>query len=85
MTVPCGLPDEMRWKAVFARYVRIGRGNAAQGLSGRSIVPVAARAAARAVLAALAFALGRKTAAARHGVQLAMRIGALDYLTRKRA
>ena len=76
--------DEMRWKAVFARYVRIGRGNAAQSLSGRSIVPVAARAAARAALAALAFALGRKTVAARHGVQLAMRIGALDYLTRKR-
>ncbi len=78
-------PDEMRWRSVFSRYVRIGRGNAAQGLATPAVLPLIAQAAVYAGLAALVLAFGRKRAAANQSIKLAMRIGALDYLLRSRA
>lgn len=72
-------PHEMTWGAIYRRYLRIGRGNAAQGRARYGIFQLALRAAVRAALAATSFGLGRRSRAAWHGIHLAMRMGALDY------
>ena len=68
----------MTWKTVYRRYLRIGRSKAAQGQR-RGLISVTLRGVLRAGMAGLAFATGRRTAAARHGIHLAMRVGTLDY------
>ncbi|MGX7953490.1 glycosyltransferase family 2 protein [Tsuneonella sp. HG249] len=73
---------DQRWAAVFVRYLRIGRGNAAQGLVGPARLPIAIRACSSIVVAAAAFAVGARTTAARWGTRLAMQVGALDFLLR---
>lgn len=77
--------EEMRWKGVFSRSMRIGRGNAAQGLMTRSAFSLVAQAAAYAGLAGTALLLNRRQAAASEGMKLAMRLGALDYRLRPRS
>lgn len=76
---------EMTWRSAFSRYLRIGRNNAAQDLTGPGLSRLMARSVVYSLLAICAFAVGARTAAARFGVRAAMQFGALDYLLRRRA
>lgn len=77
-------PHEMTWRNAIARYLRIGRGKAAQGLAGPGMLRLAAKAVAHVCLAFFSFIIGARIAAARYGLRAAIRLGSLDHLLRQR-